>query len=195
MNCRTPYALTTLAYLALLSVLIGGAGCSAKFYERRADRATRELLERTTEKVLGNRQATVCYPTVSQIEATQEETIIEEHAPRVITLLDALEIALITNREQLSEKESLYLTTLNLLDAKHTFSPQLSAVLSYLFSDATGVAHSQQTGLGLGLSQNLPHGGTLSLSGDTIFDADSSLSTQKAFSSSLGVHLSQPLLR
>lgn len=116
---------------------------------------------------------------------------------RMLDLQDTLEIALQTNRGQISRKESLYLSVLSLVERRHSFTPQLSAVINYLFSDGTGRAWNQSSGLGVSASQILPFGGSLSVSANTGYDSSGTpgLDDPRSFSSSLGVSLSQPLLR
>ncbi len=116
---------------------------------------------------------------------------------RLLDLQNTLEIALQTNRSQISRKESLYLAVLSLVETRHSFTPQLSAVINYLFSDGTGRAWSQSAGMGLSVSQILPLGGSLSVNANTGYDSSGTtgLDNPRTFSSSLGVSLSQPLLR
>jgi len=116
---------------------------------------------------------------------------------RLLDLRDTLEIALQTNRGQISRKESLYLSVLSLVETRHSFTPQLSAVINYLFADGTGRAWNQSAGLGVSASQIMPFGGSLSVSANTGYDSSATpgLDDPRTFSSSLGVSLSQPLLR
>jgi outer membrane protein TolC len=206
-----PALLTALALLALLPA------CSSDYYGFMTDDEVDEILGKGHEDVLGNRQSEVIYPKekvmvdpfeeesgeagdpVEAAEGEEEssETPSQEPEVRKISLLDSLEIAFQTNRQYLSERENLYLTALSLINARYDFSPQLSGVLSYLFTDGTDMKREQTTGLGLGMTQDLYYGGSLALSADTSYldSADSSLSDRRTFSSSLGASLSQPLMR
>ncbi|MHC4944112.1 MAG: TolC family protein [Planctomycetota bacterium] len=206
-----PALFVPVTFLAVL------AACSTDYYAYMTDDEVDEILGKGYEDVLADRQSEVLYPKeevkVDPFEEEGGETSETTGAPdaaeeteevptpnlevQKISLIDALEIAFQGNRQYLSERENLYLTALGLINARYNFSPQLSAVLSYLFSDGTDLKREQTTGLGLGMTQDLYYGGSLSLSADTSYldSADSSLSDRRNFSSSLGVSLSQPLLR
>jgi outer membrane protein TolC len=107
---------------------------------------------------------------------------------RVLTLTNAQRIAVECNRELRTQREALYLTALSLVGTRHDFAPQLDAVLSFLLADSDGATGTSDVGLAAGVSQVLPQGGRLSLSGLTNFQTDS-------FSSGVQVSLIQPLLR
>jgi len=205
-------------YLILFALFL--PACTA-YYTDHTDKQVQTILDQRHGDLLSDRHIRVRYPDSTLPQDTQPAGSLnagatqssedaessgesaeaspnqEPQAVRKISLKEALEIAFQTNRQYLSEKDSLYISVLSLINARHTFSPQLSAILSYLYSDGSGVERDQETGLGLGLSQNLPYGGSLSLNADSSFldSGDSSLADRRAFSSSLGVSLSQPLLR
>ncbi len=168
-------------------------GCSPERYAQQADRSVERILPRKVEEVQQDRVESVVYPrplTVEEMPQAESETL-------VLTLEDSLETAFRGNRSYIGEKESLFLTALNLVGTRHSFSPQLAAVLSYLVNDGSDTDMSQSTGLALTLSQQLPLGGSVSVSGDTSFQGNygSGIDDPGSFSSSLGVNLSQPLLR
>lgn len=195
--------------LVLIFVLmyLAGAGCTRDYHLRRADAVASGTLLEQAGDVLEKRRENVVYPeAVEQQEALAGQTATPaanerpapaDEEPTTFTLRDVLEIAYDQNRDFISEKESLYLTALELSNARHDFTPQVSAVLSYLFSDGSEAAKSQRSLLGLDVTQRLWTGGRLSLSGDTSFQGTygEGLADPATFSSSLGVQLSQPLLR
>ncbi len=110
---------------------------------------------------------------------------------QVLSLADALDIAIRTNRDYISHKEDLYLTALSLTGTRHTYSSIVSAALSYLFAGSNTGPESHTSGLEMSVSKILPSGGNLSLTGATGF----STSGGNAFSSSASIRLTQPLLR
>jgi len=180
------------------------SGCSAETYAGRADRSANKILDTLTKETLGDRQDTVIYPEKKKDVPPEGEAPVEAKEegmtgdkPLILSLEDSLKMAFKGNRGYISQKESLFLSALSLVGTRHTFSPQLSSVLSYLLNDSTGSARGQDTDLSLSISQRLSHGGTLSLSGSTDYNAssDTTLNNPRTFSSSLGISLSQPLLR
>ena len=95
--------------------------------------------------------------------------------------------------DYLSEVENLYLSALSLYDARFSFSPQLSATLAYLFSDARNSPYQQSASFNSSLTQVLHHGGTLTVAADTDFvDPEDQVSTHDGGAS---ITLVQPLLR
>lgn len=205
--------LDTFRALGWLFVLVLLNGCSAEYYSSEADRDVDAILGRSMQQFNEDRRKSVLYPEQSDTTAEPAESEAEgamgdrpsggEEEPtpgddvRMLDLEATLDIALQTNRTQISRKESLYLDVLSLVGTRHSFTPQLSAVINYLFSDGTGRAWDQSTGLGASVSQILPLGGSLSVSANTGYDSSgaSGLDNPRTFSSSLGVSLSQPLLR
>jgi outer membrane protein TolC len=116
-------------------------------------------------------------------------------APRVLSLREALEIAVTSGRDYLARRESLYLTALGLTGTRYEFGPRLTAALSYTFADSGGGAANHGAGATAGVSQILPWGGNVALTASENF-ADSSDSTSRgAFDAGLAVTLTQPLLR
>ncbi len=110
---------------------------------------------------------------------------------RVLTLSEALDIAVHSNRDYVSQKEALYLTALSLTATRHSFAPLVTALLQYNFAGSDTGPETSGAGLTMTLRKLLPTGGALDLSGASNF-ADGH---GDFFSSSAGIHLSQPLLR
>ncbi len=150
------------------------------------------------EDVLGGRYESVRRPRSREAAEERPEDSPAEpaelpQAPAlVLDLPQALELAVRGNRDHQGRRESLYLEALSLASVRHSFAPQLSMTLSYLFSDADDLAPSNDLGLAAGVGQILPWGGDLSL------DLASDFSTSDgngAFTTSAGISLTQPLLR
>jgi outer membrane protein TolC len=117
--------------------------------------------------------------------------------PAVVDLQQVLALAVQQNREFLTRRESLYREGLSISLTRFQFGPQFSSALSYLWPRSEGGFESHRAGTTLSASQLLPTGGTLSLTGafDADWPFDRGAIDDPAFGSSVGVTLSQPLLR
>ncbi|MFT4541712.1 MAG: outer membrane protein TolC [Planctomycetota bacterium] len=91
--------------------------------------------------------------------------------PQIYDLERTLEAAFHTNREMISRRESLYLDVLSLMGSRHSYNPQISAMLSTTFSDSEEGLASYGATFSPSISQRLTHGGNLSLSGRTSWNA------------------------
>lgn len=193
------------AGLAGLLAAILVVACAADTSMASADRDVEQVLSKAQNETLGERESTVQRPAeraqtpdpagpeepagVDGRDADGPAAVPSDSAPRrVLALGDALRIAVESNRELSTQRESLYLTALSLVGTRHDFAPQLDAALSYLFADSDGATGTSDVALTAGISQVLPQGGRLSLSGLSNFQTDS-------FSSGVQVGLIQPLLR
>lgn len=196
-----------LARLAcILAPLLGTAGCTADSYERQADQAVEELLSQGNENTLGDRERNAQRPALAPVEpapkpdappgdpATPSDTPAAA-APvpdaEVLSLADALEIAIQSNRDHITRKESLYLTALSFTSTRHSFSPLVAAALTYLFAGSDTGPETHTPGLAMSVSKLLPTGGSVSAEGFAGFTTTG----DSAFSSSAHVRLTQPLLR
>ncbi len=110
---------------------------------------------------------------------------------RVITLEEALQAAVEGNRQYAARKEALYLQALTLASTRHSFAPQLSLTLDYIFSD-TGMPPARDLGFSAGLDQVLPWGAKLRLDTSGNFAEGDDRGN---FSAGAGIALTQPLLR
>ncbi|HUR29517.1 MAG TPA: TolC family protein, partial [Planctomycetota bacterium] len=115
--------------------------------------------------------------------------------PRVLTLHEALEIAVQSGRDYTSRKESLYLIALGLTGTRYDFGPRLTAALSYTFADSDAGDPSQGVGATAGVAQRLPWGGAIALDASQNFANTGFTTSPLAFSSGVGIALTQPLLR
>jgi outer membrane protein TolC len=195
--------------LLAVSGILPAMGCSSAYQTNRANQEVEAILGPAVPRFNRERRLSVKEPETTapadtpRMPGSPEEADSDrsgagrEQETLTLTLLDTLENALATNRQQISRKESLYLTALGLAGTRHSFTPQLSAVCNYLFSDGTGRASGHSAGLGFSASQILPSGGTLSFNADTAFAQDNTagLADPRTYSSSLGLNLSRPLLR
>lgn len=201
--------------LTLVGAVVAVTGCSADWHSRRADDSVRTILSIQQDATLGSRADWVRYPEeapppASATDGTGESDAVQlddeaeatggnstDGPPNLISLADSLAIASDTNRDFLSQRESLYLTALSLHSTRHDYSPQVNAAIAYLLRDSTGSARSQSTTGSASVSQRLPFGGSISINGSSNFfdDSDSSAESRPSISSAAGVNLNMPLLR
>ncbi len=197
---RLPAPVAIFSLGILLGSLSSLAGCSAEHYSQRADDAATRILEIEESRATRERREFVQVPSLVTDGEDLDETgrrsskaeAIEYEPTRVLSLGDALELAVKGNRDHLRRRESLYLRALSLRGVRHSYAPQLDLSLGYLFNDGAGGQTSQGVGVNGGVSQVLPWGGTLSFDADTGYETQGS---EQNHSTSAGVHLTQPLLR
>ena len=112
-----------------------------------------------------------------------------------IDLESSLGAAFTSSREFITRKETLYLQGLGLSQVRFNFGPQLDAAVSTVFANQRGGPLTRDTSGSLGLSQLLPTGGTFALSGSLAHLRSGSPTRDQAYTSSVDLSLSQPLLR
>ena len=177
--------------LVFLPLLLALGACAPITYERDADREVGEILRTRNASTLGGRESSVAYPE-ERVEAEVAAAAQGPHDVRLLSLADALEIAYLTNRDHISRKEDLYQTALSLTGTRFSYSPQVTAALTYIFAGSNTAPEAHTSGATAGLSQVLPWGGKASLVAATGFEGAGPLNL---FSSSLSLQVSQPLLR
>ena len=112
------------------------AGCSAQHYRRSADKETYGVIAQKTPLVKNmdprftieqtNQLSLDGLPAVTEIEEALGPDSEAERSARVISLENALQIAVKYNRAYQMRKELLYQTALNLTAARHQFTPIFS---------------------------------------------------------------------
>jgi outer membrane protein TolC len=199
-----------------LSVALTATGCylTPGDFERSADREVDQILAEGTRAAVAGREESVLRPKEIQAKGEAEpqeasdvsgpkqaesepargqDPVEEPLRPvRVLTLTEALEIAVTTGRDYVTRREGLYLTALGISGTRFDFGPRLSGALSYVFADSESGPISQDANLGASLSHVLPFGGNVSASGSTASARNSGSGT---FSSGASIRLTQPLLR
>lgn len=197
---------TAPSYLSCFLLGVLGAGCSLEHYARRADISVERELSKGAERTLGRRREEVLYPEPESEEpgassGSSEPALLPGEGdlwkrygePRVLTIADALEIAVHTNRDYTFRLEGLYLSALSLVDQRDVFLPQLTTALNYLFADANLAPWAHGADLSATVTQNLPWGGNLTLNG--VSSLDDSNDADATYSTSASIRLTQPLLR
>ncbi|MEO6710509.1 MAG: TolC family protein [Planctomycetota bacterium] len=171
--------------------------------ESSADRVSAEILREKSADSVDRRAETVVLPAhqsevappAAQAASVPVTAVAAETPLRVLSLHQALEIAVTTGRDYLSRKESLYLVALGLTGTRYDFGPRLTAALSYTFAGADGIDPSHSAGATAGVAQRLPWGGNVSLNANQNF-ADNGISPNpRNFNSGVAIQLTQPLLR
>ncbi len=169
------------------------AGCAPERYTRSADREVGQILHTSTERTLGARESTVEHPKPAAAApgAAPAAPRVELQPVRVLRLSEALATAVESNRDLVARKEALYLTALSLTGTRYAYSPRVTAALSYLFAGANDAPEAHTLGLDASVAQLLPWGGSASIDASSGFNGGST----NSFGSTLGIHLTQPLLR
>ena len=164
-------------------------------YEYRADRAVNAILTDARAESIDRRRETAAMPT-SNFRGEEDGLAVvvppEEIEVFVLTLEDALDQAIRTGRDYVTEQESLYLTALSLSSTRNSFSPLLSTILSYNLAGGDGLPSTQGAGASAGFSKILPWGADLSADVSSSF---SDVDWDGTYNSGAVVRYSQPLLR
>jgi outer membrane protein TolC len=184
------------AFLAALAA----AGCTAGAYRSSADREVAAILAGTTAAARSDRETRMVFPKepVAEEEPSTPAGIEREPpvpVPEVMSLDDALRIAVRANRDYLQRSESLYLSALALTGARFQFSPRFAATLSYVAKKDAGSDAVDSSLATASATQVLPTGGTVTLSGSSAGTLDPEAHADYMTDATLRASLRQPLLR
>jgi len=116
---------------SLLGVL-ALAGCSSKQYAKRADKEAYRIIAQKEAAIFGRTNAfniETKYSAIDPYELKAQQIISErlETGDKLLTLPDALEVAVQNSRDYQLNKERLYLTALTLTGSRYGFGPQFLA--------------------------------------------------------------------
>ena len=171
------------------------AACSGPNWESDADREVAEILAEGRRRGLGDREATAARPKSKPAAPPVGPEVgpapAADPTPRALSLAEALETAVRSNRELVSQRESLYQTALGLTGTRYAFSPRVASALSYAFAGSDSGGETHAAGWSGSITQVLPAGGDVALSGSSSYTGGGG----DAFSSSVAIRLAQPLLR
>jgi len=170
------------------------AGCSSRHYVRSADI---EGMDIAAEKmaVVRDFRAHLVDPTAAAPEPEPDPGAFD--VPAVLTVDDALAVARQYSREYKAEEEAYFLSALDLsLTRRNELKPIVTGSLGWNGTDGHAISFSESTALALTLTQKLPTGGQLTVSGSaglaTVdFAGEGAQDTTTAGS----ISLSQSLLR
>jgi len=139
------------------------AGCSSRHYVRSADL---EGMDIAAEKmaVVQSFRTHLVDPTAAAPAPEPDPGSFD--VPAVMTVDDALVVARQYSREYKTEEEAYFLSALDLsLTRRNELKPILSGSLGWNGTDGHAISFSESTALALTLTQKLPTGGQLSVSG------------------------------
>ncbi len=178
--------------------------CSPAWHEASADREVNGILTDYQAKVLSNREESVLYPKAMPAAETAVADLATvpgpPQPPREVDLTESLSLAFSSSRDFKNQSESLYLQGLGFSLTRYNFGPILNSTISYLWNSREGSRGSDTLGATAGVSQILPTGGIVSLTGSARTDgvAERSASfpgNEGDFGTSAAISLRQPLLR
>jgi outer membrane protein TolC len=194
----------TLVWLVLLLLTV--SGCT-NFYRRSADKEVYKIVEQKQAAALGQTNEFSIDTRYSSRKPgdIKSKEIIEDRsreAKVVLTLQEALRIALENSREYQTRKEQLYLSALTLTAERWEFVPQFFANTTVTAERepnplrGEGTAKSVTVSSGAGVSQLLKTGGRVSLDlANDFFRFYSGNGPRDSAASTIMLSLSQPLLR
>lgn len=188
------------AFFALPALVFLLAGCTARQYQRRADKEVYKIIQEKQKSALGaTNEFSIDTPYSSRKPADiKAQEIIDQRlneTKQTLTLPDALRIALESNRQYQLRKETLYLTTLTLTRERFAYVPQFFAGSTVTGERSSTGEESVRAANRFGFDTLFKTGGRVSL--DLANDllrfytgsrGDSAVST-------IALSLSQPLLR
>jgi len=175
-------------------------GCTAVQHRRAADQEVYKIVRQAEQAVFGQTNAfTIDTPYSSrQPGEILPSELIEDRLQtnrRMLTLEQALDLAVQNSRRYQTEKEKLYLTALSLTGDRYEFSPQFFAGSVGTINNRANSADNTHLATDLGVSQFLKTGGRLSVAlANDILHYYTGQPRREVFSL-ISVNLTQPLLR
>lgn len=176
------------------------AGCTAGFYKSQADKDVYKILKKVEEDIFGESQEfdiATDYSDKKPKDITAQSILNERSADKkvVLPINEALDYAVQRSRAFQSQKESLYISALNLTGEKHNFFPQLFANSRGTRSRLADGEQRGTVGSNVGVSQALLTGADIgvSIANDLLryYTGD----PRKSAASVLSLNILQPLLR
>lgn len=179
-------------------------GCTASHYRRAADKEVYKIIDQVESRVFGQTNAFSIETRYSSRKPSEilPPEIIEERSrtnQRVLSLSEALDLAVEHSREYQAQKEQLYLSALSLTGARYQFTPNFFADST---ADISGTGSDTQigsVGSRVGVSQLFKSGGQLSVSlaNDLLryFIGKPAGAARNSAIDTISVNLSQPLLQ
>ena len=174
--------------------------CKASRYRRAADKEVYRIVQQVESRIFGYTNEFTIDTEYShrKPEAILPPELVEDRAQtnrRLITVDDALSLAVTNSRRFQAAKEALYLSALDLTGQRYEFSPQFFATLAGGVERDTDGDLSTTAGVGLGVSKLFRSGGSLgvTLASDILraYTGD----PRRSLLSVMSMTLEQPLLR
>jgi outer membrane protein TolC len=160
MVCRSLPAL--LLWVLCIIIIFGLAGgCSTEHYKEQADKEVYKIIDKKWRDDFGTK---VNYK-ISDVNASPNDICVEKAVPEsdMLSLIQAVFIATAHNRDYQSQKETLYLTTLDLTQARHQFAMQWFGTIDASYT-RDSADESVGSDLELGFNQLLATGAQISTS-------------------------------
>jgi outer membrane protein TolC len=182
----------------LVSLLL--AGCSAKHYQKSADKQAYKIIQDKQQKVFGHTNAFSIETPYSNRKPSdiKAKEIIEDRLQgerQLFTISDALNTAVKKNRQYQLRKENLYLSALTLTRERHDFRPIFFANSSASGERSSAGEQSVRVASRAGVDQLFKTGGRLGIdiANDLLrfYTGD----PRRSAVSSISANLLQPLLR
>jgi outer membrane protein TolC len=186
-----------------------GAACAAETYSADADREVGAVLAGTEEAVDADRRAELVQPADVPADPPPPPPVPRDDVegdPGVLASLPrnadgalqvdlerSLQLAVSYNRSFKTRRESLYRTGLGYTLTRFDFGPQLNWAFSTLYGDTENLPRTHGIASRFGVSQILPTGGSASF--DAAATTDYLEGSGRVYGSSVGISLTQPLLR
>jgi len=167
-------------------------GCSAAKYKEQADNEVYKVIDAKWRAEFGPQSNFRINDTPAGPNDIQVSAILKNR--RVLRLCDAVQTAVVQNRDYQAQKESLYLQVLSLTQARHDFAPQLFSSFAGGYTN-DGNEETVDAGGGLGLRQTLADGGQLSVDVATNWLRYLGRDPRTSLASVLSASFRQPLLR
>ena len=183
-------AIFRLCLVLCLGLLV--SGCSTEHYKADADKEVEKILEEKWEGDFGS-QANY---RISDVEPGEEDVAVAPAAEVSgrLSLAEAVALATAHNRNYQSQKESLYLSALDLTLARHEFAPQLFGMFGGGYTKS-GSDETVDGGGNLGLNQALADGAQIGVQIATDWLRYLTGDPRTSLGSVLTATISQPLLK
>ena len=177
-------------------VALAFSGCAAKNYQRDADQEVYRIIDEKWQAQFGSKANYVISDVadanqLSPLPALKQQL---DRSLRSLTLAQAVQLATIRNRDYQTQKESLYLETLDLTLTRHDFAPQLFGLLNSGYSKTAG-EESIGADAALGFEQLLADGAVISVQIATEWLRFLTGDPGASLGSVLSATVTQPLLR
>ena len=179
-------------FLLLILMVFLVSGCSTEYYKADADQEVNSILEEKWQEDFGS-QANY---RISDVEPGEQDVQVKpatEVSGR-LSLADALALATAHNRSYQTQKESLYLSALDLTLARHEFAPQLFGMFGGGYTK-TASDETLDAGGNLGLNQALADGAQIGVQVATDWLRYLTGDPRTSLGSVLTATISQPLLK
>lgn len=182
--------------LIIKALIIAGlflifGSCTAKYYKKSADKEVYKIIKEKKEDVKE-------MPSNFTIERENHKFTSDDFQTtdsKIVTLPEAIDIALNNSRDYQSSKENLYSTGLSLTESRHTFDPIFSGSLSGK-ATRSKTKESVSSAISLGTRKMIATGADISVNiGLNLFRYISGGDPGKASGTSLSASVTQPLLR